>query len=676
MKKYLVITLSALLLVSCNDGFLDRQPLDSVSDEAVFNNAGLSEAYVNALYTSLPDPMQEGNISCITDEAFFRYGGSSTRYMADGTVTPSSVVYISDGGTAHDSRTTILNIWNRAYNRIRKMNTFLKRMEDSEIEASVKTRLTGEVHFLRAWMYTNLIQRYGGVPIIKDVYALGDDYTVSRSTFDDCVAFIKEDLDAAESMLPTKDDAVLGRANKDIVLALRSRLTLFVASPLFNDPDNPENNLFHGAYSAKKWQDAFDAAKAVVDRAEAGAYRLADTYDGYWTDVNCPEVIWAKYYTTTNGNKAQLLYPPENGGIGGYESMNPTENLIIDYEMTNGKKFFEEGSGYDPEHPWDNRDPRLYKTIILNFRPFRDIPSFEYCLYYQPGVYTVDDTPANRSKYPGADVDDANKKLRPYPNGYTRADFAAGKETPDHTAKSQYMWDAVTTTGYGVNKWHIPTSPITTQVNYSLMFPWFRLAEFYLNYAEAAYMLGKEDITRTYINKIRDRKDVLMPHVTESGTNLWDRLVNERRIEFALENQRFFDTRRWKIAPKYEDTPWLSSRTMVLQAGSYTKNEKGSIVPNVTSQDTLYRVAVGLDYHPVTKMSYHRDKYNHTYSKSERSLVFEYKWLGKTYRIDYGDCLTGLAPTEKAWDDKMYLQPIPSTEMERTNGQLVQNPGY
>lgn len=674
MKKILSFTIFALILTSCADGFLDRSPLDKVSDEAVFNNAGLAEAYVNALYTSLPDPMQEGNVSCITDEAFFRYGGSSTRYMADGNVTPDNVMYSSEGGSAHDSRTTILNIWNRAYDRIRKMNIFILKMEDSAIDDETKGRLLGEVYFFRAWMYTNLIQRYAGVPLIIDkVYSLGDDYTVERSSFDDCVAQIKKDLDKADQLLPEKSKAVKGRINKDVALALRSRLTLIAASPLFNDPENPEGSIFRGKYDKSKWQEAFDAAKAIVDRADVdGAYRLADTYDGYWKDTDCPEVIWAKYFTLTNGNKAQLLYAPEVGGIGGYESINPTENLIVDYEMTNGKKFFEEGSGYDPEHPWANRDPRLYKTIILNFYPYRDIESFEYCLYYRPGRLTVDNTPENKAKYPNA-VEDGNK-LRPFPNGYTRADFAFGKTTPDHTDLAKYLWDAKSTTGYVLNKWHIPESPITTQVNYSLMFPWFRLAEFYLNYAEAAYMIGREDIARTYVNKVRDRADVRMPHITESGTSLWDRIVNERRVEFAFENQRYFDTRRWKIASKYEDMPWLAARTMILQQGSYHKDAVGNIVVDVTSQDTLYRVA--RVYDPNYRMSYHESTYYHSYTDSRRSLVVEYNWLGKTYRIDYGDCLTGLAPTEKAWDDKMYLQPIPANEITKAEGHLVQNPGY
>lgn len=673
MKKYLFLAIAALSLTACADDFLDRQPLDKVSDAAVFNNAGLSEAYVNALYTSIPDPMQEGNISCITDEAFFRYGGSSTRYMADGTVTSENVSY----DVAHSSRTTILNIWTRAYDRIRKMNLFLENTKNSNIDKPTLDRLTGEVYYLRAWVYTNLIQRYAGVPIITKVYALGDDYTVERSKFDDCVEFIYGDLDKAYELLPEKDATATGRINKDIALALRSRLALIVASPLFNDPQNPEGSIFRGAYSQDKWKKAYDAAKAIVKRIDDdGAYAIADSYDDYWMNINSKEVIWAKYYTLTNGNKAQLEYTPENGGIGGYESMSPTETLIADYEMANGKKFFEEGSGYDPNHPWANRDPRLYKTILLNFTEYRDVPSFEYCYFFEPGKYMVDNTAENRAKFPNGEVDaDDAKKYHPFPHGYTLADFASGKPAIDYTSKSKYLSDPVTNTGYQVRKWHIPSQPVTTQVNYSLMFPWFRVPEFYLNLAEAAYHLGGsyEAEARTYVNKIRARADVQMPPITESGESLYDRIINERRIEFALENQRYFDTRRLKIAPEVEDRAWFAARIYVLQQGTYHKNENGSVISDVTSSDTLYRVSKVYD--PSYNNNYRKATYNHTWTNSQKSTVFTVKWLGKTYKIDYGDCAANLAPTEKAWDNKMYLQPIPADEIAKAP-YLEQNPGY
>ena len=294
------------MIAACNDGFLDKKPLDKLSEEAVFNSDALAESYINAIYTVLPDPFTEGNIGCISDEGFFRYGGTSTRYIADGSMTPSSIIPQDEGGPAHNTRTTFLNIWNRAYEYIYRLNYFLRYVEEkgSAMTEEGKNRLTGEAYFLRAWAYTNLIERYGGVVLVdKPFDDLGAEFTNTRANFDDCVTFINEDLDKAYDLLPEKNATSLGRVHKDCVLALRSRLTLIVASPLFNDPENPENNLFHGAYSKAKWQEAFDAAKAIVDRADKdGAYQLASTYDGYWTDINCPEVIWAKYFTPTNGN--------------------------------------------------------------------------------------------------------------------------------------------------------------------------------------------------------------------------------------------------------------------------------------------------------------------------------------------------------------------------------------
>ena len=125
MKKILYILAAAAMLAACNDGFLDKKPLDKLSEEAVFNSDALAESYINAIYTVLPDPFTEGNIGCISDEGFFRYGGTSTRYIADGSMTPSSIIPQDEGGPAHNTRTTFLNIWNRAYEYIYRLNYFL-----------------------------------------------------------------------------------------------------------------------------------------------------------------------------------------------------------------------------------------------------------------------------------------------------------------------------------------------------------------------------------------------------------------------------------------------------------------------------------------------------------------------------------------------------------------------
>ena len=659
MKKYISILILAVLLVpSCKDGFLDKTPLDKLSEDAVFNSDALAESYVNALYTVLPDPFQEGNVGCITDEGYFRYGGTSTRYIASGYMDPDNVMYIKEGGQAHNTRTTILNIWNRTYEWIYRMNYFLTYIEENETSLSeeAKSRLTGEVYFLRAWSYFLLIQRYAGVPIITKPHALDDDFSVSRANFDDCVDFILEDLDKAYALLPDKENCVKGRINKDIVLALKSRLTLVAASLQFNNPAKPEGGIFWGSYSADKWQRAYDAAKAIVDRADVdGAYALDDTYDGFWKDVDSPEIIWAKYFIATsdaNDNytkKAQLLYTVEY--FNGWEAFHPTQAAQIDFEMKNGKKWFEEGSGYDPNHPYKDRDPRFYYCIAAPFYPYGNcdkdgnVKEDDLLLYYQY-------------------------------DGLTRDDFllSTSKDEPGYTSKAKHTTSG-NHGGLELYKWYIPTSYISESQTGTLLYPWFRLAEMYLNLAEAAYRLGDEGTCRTYINKVRRRPDVMMPDVTESGENLWDRLVNERRVELYAETFRYFDLRRWKLADFYENVPLASAKTMVLANGA--------------QMDTIYRVARLYDEsknntnyywgNSEASSTYHYSGYTSDprYDKPIEYII-TYKWLGKEYTIDYGDCILNQNPTPRYFpeDGRNYLMPIPRNEITKSGSNLVQNPGY
>ncbi|MDO4843033.1 MAG: RagB/SusD family nutrient uptake outer membrane protein [Bacteroidales bacterium] len=667
MKKITVILAAVILLVSCNNDFLNKTPLDKLSEDAVFNSTALAESYINALYTVLPDPFQEGNIGCITDEGYFRYGGSSTRYIASGNMTPDNVMYNYEGGQAHSTRTTFLNIWNRTYERIYRMNYFLNYVDEkgTNIPEDDVNRLKGEVYFLRAWAYYNLIQRYAGVPIITKAYDLTDTYDAKRDNFDDCVNFVLEDLDKAEELLPAKDKATKGRANKDIVLALRSRLTLVAASPLFNDPARPEGGTFRGQYSADKWKRALDATKRIIDRADVdGSYRLDDTYDGVWKNTDSPELIWAKYFISSADasdntmKKAQLLYSVVY--FNGWTAFQPTQAMTLDYEMTNGKKIFEDGSGYDVNHPFKGRDPRFYKSVAS---PFCNYPNTDNSGYH-----------------------DNVLDLSLYYDNVKKSDFDEGKKEPSYSVKAKHLLDATSTMGLEMMKWYIPTSPITEAETGSVLYPWFRLAEMYLNYAECAYMTGNEALCRQYINKVRSRSDVRMPEIKESGEALWDRLVNERRVELAFEAIRYFDVRRWKTAQFYENVPFAGMRTMVLRNGS--------------RNDTIYRVA-----HPYDESLTHTCYYwpnsdeRKDYVKANTRDIFEeaskdsdgavqvngscikYRWLGKDYWVDYGDCRLTVSPTQKhfrkvngEWPN--YLMPIPANEMTKANGTLVQNPGY
>ena len=675
MKKILFIFATAALLAACNDGFLDKKPLDKFSEEAVFNSDALAEAYINAIYTVLPDPFTEGNIGCISDEGFFRYGGTSTRYIADGSMTPSSIIPQDEGGPAHNTRTTFLNIWNRAYEYIYRLNYFLRYVEEkgSAMTEEGKNRLTGEAYFLRAWAYTNLIERYGGVVLVdKPFDDLGADFVDVRSNFDDCVTFINKDLDKAIELLPDKTNTALGRVHKDCVLALRSRLTLIVASPLFNDPNFPTGGIFRGAYSEAKWQDAYDAAKAICDRADVdGAYALDDTYDGFWRDENSPEIIWGKYFVQSSNqpHKAQLLYSLMDFGGGGWESFNPTQAMWLDYEMkATGKKIFEEGSGYDPKHPFKGRDPR-----------------FDHCIIYPTKIYTWTDKNGGLNETP--------LELYLLYENAELADLDKSKPELSTSKKASDQIHLTNTGGSGLTKWYMPDRYISESMIGNVVYPWFRLGEFYLNLAEAAYHLGKTAECQDNLNKIRDRKDVRMPHISDTGTDLWDRVVNERRIELAFEAFRYFDTRRLKIAVGYENVPFAGMRTMLLQKGS--------------KQDTVYRVGqpeplVNKDRNYYWANTGERTAYIGSNNGNDVAYVVNYVWKGKTYVVDYGEACLTISPTQKWFPNKdrnnrpqsgvltcsnapgvenpedypNYLMPIPQTEIDKTQKRIQQNPGY
>ncbi|KAA6300957.1 MAG: RagB/SusD family nutrient uptake outer membrane protein [Candidatus Ordinivivax streblomastigis] len=583
MKKiWLFLILPAF--VACNEDFLEKQPLDKLSETAIFSSEMLMEQYVNALYNVVPHPFTEGSLAACTDEAFFHFGGTSCNRISRGELTPDNVAFEADGGTFHNSRMTFLPLWSRVFSYLRDMNVFLERVDNTTVSESVKNRLKGEVLFMRAWTYSNLLIRYSGVPIMEKAYQLGDTYDKKRDNYDACVDFVIKDLNEAIGLLADKA-VVKGRVSADVCRALKARTYLYAASPLFNDPSDPVGSVFKGAYSRDKWKLARDAAKEFIDH---GGYSLAPTYDDYWTNVNSQEVIWARYFdattSTTSQYNAQFYYSPSGENIGGWDSCLPWENMVVDYEMVaTGKKPFEDGSGYDPANPWAGRDPRFYKSILT--------PETEYL----------------------------GKKIQ-----------ICSPATGNAIIMDNDKWYSLTTgtngTGYWMHKWLIDGATVSESINSTLMYPWFRLAEIYLIYAEAALEYN-DDVTTCaeYINKIRDRADVRMPNVSSSLSvvEMRKKLIQERRIEYAFENQRYFDVRRWKLAPIYENT-------------------QGWVISGVRHDDN--------------------------------SIAWNIAKKGANGEPDFSDCRSVLA--YRNFYLKHYLMPIPREEITKSGGVIVQNPYY
>ncbi len=483
-----VVALSIVLFSSCDDisGVLDKEPTESYSDDAIWNDAALTEAFANYAYKTLPWGFQR------MSWRLFPYANMVDESNSRGSFGSIGTIILGNHGPSYSSQ---MNVWNgdRDYwEPISQTNKFLANIDEATIDSELKERLTAEMRVLRAYAYFKLISHYGGVPLITEPFELGDDFQIPRNSYDEVYSFVITELNESMDSLPLVYDAAnKGRLSRGAAMAIKARAMLYDASPL----NNPENDM-------QKWQEAADAAKDIIDLNQ---YSLHDDYKTVFMEeggYNTEEVIWGRPQNINveeEANVERLLYP--NGWLG-FGHSHPIQNLIDDYEMESGL-LPENDTNYDPQNPYVDRDPRFYDTINYDGAPFKErtIETF----------------------IPG------------------------GQDSPDGVESA---WNA-TETGYYIRKFVTESycgcnsgpsgSSSPTWIRY-------RYGEVLLNYAEASYELGNEETAREYLNMVRSRPSVDMPDVTETGEALWDRIVNERRIELVFEEHRFFDVRRWMIA--------------------------------------------------------------------------------------------------------------------------------
>jgi len=515
MKKIIYLIVAALALTSCKD-ILDLKPLDKISEASVWNDQTLIELYVTTNYHAVEHGFYENFWGCGISDETTPTGGQS--YVLQGSMTSDNVASVD----ATDAYLKIgaeqgLNYWKTGYSYIRNINVFFTKIDAAPIDIAVKNRLKGEMKFIRAFTYANLIWRYGGVPIIDYVFGLNDDFSkVSRASYDDCVTFIIKDLDDAIGLLPSQQTGtMLGRVSGDAAKALKSRVLLYAASPL----NNPANDL-------AKWTKAATAAEALLN----SGYSLYNNYQNLFLSKylsSNKEIIHARYFTQANYN-SNNLYCGRNGDNGWGIQNAPTQNLVDDYPMANGElPYLTSGavnpaSGYDPQNPHVNRDPR-----------------FEASILHDGSVWM----------------------------GRATESFTGGKDSPGGALQP---WSA-SLTSYYLKKFVDPDLPPTGSSTLNTTpYIFFRYAEILLNYAEAKFELGDEVNARKYINMVRSRPGVEMPPVTTTGQQLREKIQSERRIELAFEGHRFFDVRRWKIATVTENKNVMGMQIVKLANGSKT----------------------------------------------------------------------------------------------------------
>lgn len=518
MKRYHKIFCTAALCITISGcDYLDSSELSMVGEEDVWKNMTyITQEYVNT-YSYLPSGYAlVGNslIACATDEA-------------EAVLNEEAVQNYNMGNWSKYSNPD--DRWSTFYNGIRqccvlrdgikKTNWEIYKYSDPTVYEQRITSMkeySSEARFLKAFYYAELVKRFGGVPLIHHVLDLenADDYYylthLTRNTFEECVNFIADECDVVkDSLLIVHPNASKGKANIGAALSLKSRILLLAASDLYNQSGN--NNPYIGytdvteGKRAERWLAAAQAAQAVIDM---NRYSLNPTYQDLFTmqsnNTSCPENIWERRLPASN------VIEVNNYPIGydkGKTGTCPTQNLVDDYEMIDGSRF----DWDNPEHaanPYDNRDPRLKATILVNNEMWagRPVETWEGGLDGLPRK--------NASK-----------------------------------------------TGYYLKKFLVDGLNIKDNLRQTRLWIYFRYAEILLNYAEAANRYGGPNYTVAgaqhpmtpveAVNLIRER--VGMPDVAATFANrgialtrenLADLIDNERRIELAFEDFRWWDARR------------------------------------------------------------------------------------------------------------------------------------
>jgi hypothetical protein len=403
------------------------------------------------------------------------------------------------------------NKWSDYFHYIRLSNEFLDRIDQSAAMKANPAKVNiikAEMRFLRANCYAKLIKFYGGVPIMERALGLNDDFNIKRNTYEECVNFIVKELDEVAAILPpSRPDSEFGRATKLAALAVKSRTLLYAASKLHDPAFAPKNDPLYVYTKANKWKDASDAAKAIIDLVGARnliAVADATAYQKLFLSPNA-DILFARPYSAqyyeygTDANSLPDLCQSPNG-YGGWGLSSPTHNFTLEFNMADGNTT--NSSSFASLAPNSNREMRYYANLLFNGAQFRG-RDVQYFLSDAPTVY---------------------------PHGL---DSPQGLGNVQHSSK----------TGYNMRKFQDESVAVAGGISAKRPYILYRLAEIYLNYAEAQYHLLNEPEARIFLNKVSTR--ALQPAITASGTALLEAIKRERRVELCFEGHSFFDERRW-----------------------------------------------------------------------------------------------------------------------------------
>ena len=524
-NKYLTFLGMGLLFMAsaCNDGY-EKEPVEHFTLDYLFSradSAGIQARYFlnNIYYEHLPSGYNRINgdfLDAASDDAISINNNEPEIYK------------LFMGRYSAVSRLTDME-WGGYYQGIRKANILINNIDVvpfnlTYINALGETKplnytMKAEARFLRAHFYFELVKRYGGVPLIGDnVYVLGDDVQLPRNTFAQCIDYIVRELDEIKDdlrSLPMADATEFAHApTKEACLAMKARVLLYAASPLFNEKPLEAGNELIGypSYDSGRWNLAAQAAKDLIDQygpKGKGTLNLAQDYRNIFVDFyggNNPELI---FFRPVGKNKS---IETANGPLGfsgnslGNGNTNPTQNLVESFLMKDGTKYV----STSVDDPFKNRDPRLDFTILHHGSRW---------------LNTTLDTQVGGTHNPSGAQ-------------YSRTCYYMAKFMKDYQTSSNYEDN--------IHLWVM-----------------YRYGEVLLNYAEAlnevALAGGTIDNKEVLNSLIQLRKRAGIEPGNENyyglpapqnydAAEMREIIRNERRIEMAFEEQRYWDIRRWRIA--------------------------------------------------------------------------------------------------------------------------------
>ena len=468
--------------------------------------------------------------------------------------------------------------WGEYYRTIRKVNIFIANIDvvpykatyvDSRGEIrTLNSTLKAEARFLRAFAYFELVKRYGGVPLVGDqIFEIGDNLKVPRNTFADCIQYIVDELDDIKVDLrsksfPESTNTYAYAPTYEACIALKSRVLLYAASPLFNErPIEAGNELVgYASYDPERWNLAAQAAREFIENFGP----TADGGDGsYGLTPDFRDVFLNLYNVSTNpeiilyriGSENDKSIETNNGPLGfannslGNGRTLPTQDLVDAFPMLDGKP-----AGESSSYPWDsnsetqyaNRDPRLNYTILHHGSQWLN----------------------------------------------TTLDTSLGG-TNNPTNVSEYS-----TTSYYMRKFmgKFETSAEYSGVNHHWVY--IRYAEMLLNYAEAQneYSGPNANVYKA-IRDLRARAGIEPGADNTYGVDndlsqveMRDLIRNERRIEMAFEEQRYWDIRRWRLAEVVMNQP-LQGMEITNSNGNYTFERVDVLTPAFATRQYLYPIS-------------------------------------------------------------------------------------